>query len=176
MLPQLILVGGPTNLLVGCRRHKKIWADERDRVNCIIKLKDQMSFVEKLPVAIATQPIRLGYPTYFYTYSHFTVEEEIEKMSLRSSQECSPPCQGGGRGFKSHQGRLKIYGMVRKLEKRRSSDLRDCLWVRLPLMLLELTHASAGHWRAQVAVTHPLRLCRFDSCPMHFLYGPFVYR
>src|SRR5947209_20491103 len=24
-----------------------------------------------------------------------------------------------------------------------------------------------GHWRAQVAVTHPRPLCRFDSCPTH---------
>ncbi len=41
-------------------------------------------------------------------------------------------------------------------EKRRSSNLRDRLWVRLPPVLLELKqHASAGHWRAQVAVTHP---------------------
>jgi hypothetical protein len=30
--------------------------------------------------------------------------------------------------------------------------------VRVPLVLLE-QHASAGHWRAQVAVTHPLPSC-----------------
>ena len=30
-----------------------------------------------------------------------------------------------------------------------------CLWVRIPPVLLGTTHASAGHWRAQVAVTHP---------------------
>ena len=24
---------------------------------------------------------------------------------------------------------------------------------------------SAGHWRTQVAVTHPRLLCRFNSCP-----------
>jgi hypothetical protein len=28
-------------------------------------------------------------------------------------------------------------------------------------------NASAGHWRAQVAVTHPPPACRFDSCPTH---------
>ncbi len=46
-------------------------------------------------------------------------------------------------------------GAVGKRAKRRSSNLRDRLWVRLPPVLLE-QHASAGHWRAQVAVTHPL--------------------
>ncbi len=45
-------------------------------------------------------------------------------------------------------------GAVRKLAKRRSSNLRDCLWVQLPPVLLEQQHASAGHWRAHVAVTH----------------------
>ena len=29
-------------------------------------------------------------------------------------------------------------------------------------------HVSAGHWRAQVAVTHPQSLCRFNSCPTHW--------
>ena len=42
---------------------------------------------------------------------------------------------------------------VRKPVKRRSSNLRDRLWVRFPPVLLE-QHASAGHWRAHVAVTH----------------------
>lgn len=50
-------------------------------------------------------------------------------------------------------GTLK-FGMVRKLEKRRSLKLRDCLRVRLPPVLLLEKHALAGHWRAQVAVTH----------------------
>jgi hypothetical protein len=43
--------------------------------------------------------------------------------SSQSSPECSPPCQGGDRGFKSRQTRLN--GTVRKLEKRRSSNLRE---------------------------------------------------
>lgn len=77
-----------------------------------------------------------------------------ETKSSWSSLECSPPCQGGGRGFKSHRGRL--HGAVRKLAKRRSSNLRECLWVRLPPVLLDEKHASAGHWRAPVVVTHPL--------------------
>ena len=55
------------------------------------------------------------------------------------------------RGFKSHRGRL--FGTVRNPAKRRSSNLR-VLWVRLPPVLLE-QYASAEHWRAQVAVTHP---------------------
>ena len=42
---------------------------------------------------------------------------------------------------------------VRKPAKRPSSNLGDRLRVRLPPLRLE--HASAGHWRAQVAVTHP---------------------
>ena len=46
-------------------------------------------------------------------------------------------------------------GTVRKPVKRRSSNLRDRLWVRLPPVLLQ-QHASVGHWQAQVAVTHPL--------------------
>lgn len=42
----------------------------------------------------------------------------------------------------------------------RSAKLKPwCLWVRLPPVLLEQQHASAGHWRAQVAVTHPPRGC-----------------
>lgn len=65
------------------------------------------------------------------------------------------------------------------------------LWVQLPPLLIrrlacplpdgrgsELLklHVSAGHWRAQVAVTHPHLLCRFNSCPTHcgdrFATGP----
>ena len=49
--------------------------------------------------------------------------------SSRSSSECSPPCQGGDQGFKSPRGRF-------------SHDDTNSI-------------ASAGHWRAQVAVTHP---------------------
>jgi hypothetical protein len=49
--------------------------------------------------------------------------------------------------------RLVRNSAVRKLAKRRSSNLR-VLWVRLPPVLLE--HASVGHWQASVAVTHPL--------------------
>jgi hypothetical protein len=52
-----------------------------------------------------------------------------------SSLECSPLCQGGGHGFKSRWGGL--LGTVRKLVKRPSSNLGECLWVRLPPVLLE---------------------------------------
>src|SRR5262245_9017566 len=34
--------------------------------------------------------------------------EPITEMSSQSSPECSPPCQGGDRGFKSRRGRLGI--------------------------------------------------------------------
>ncbi len=70
-----------------------------------------------------------------------------------SSLECSPPCQGGGRRFKSDRGCL--HGAVRQLG--RATDFkRPWMWVRIPPVLLEQQHVSAGHWRAQVAVTHPL--------------------
>jgi hypothetical protein len=46
-------------------------------------------------------------------------------------------------------------GAVRKLVKRRSSNLRDRLWVRLPPVLLKQL-ASVGYWQAPVAVTHSL--------------------
>ncbi len=76
---------------------------------------------------------------------------ETKYMSSQSSQECSPPCHGGDRRFKSDRGRF--CSAVRKLAKRRSSNLRG-LWVRLPPVLLP--DASVGHWHASVAVTHPL--------------------
>ena len=44
-------------------------------------------------------------------------------LSSWSSLECSPACHAGDRGFKSHRGRFD--STVRKLEKRRSSNLRD---------------------------------------------------
>ena len=48
---------------------------------------------------------------------------------------------------------FRQHGAVRNLAKRRSSNLRG-LWVRLPPASLD-SFASAEHWRAQVAVTHP---------------------
>ena len=78
------------------------------------------------------------------------------KPVLVEQQECSPPCQGGGHGFKSHRGRL--HGTVRKPVKRRSSNLRDRLWVRFPPVLLE-QHALAGHWGAQLSVEQPPSGC-----------------
>ena len=41
--------------------------------------------------------------------------------------------------------------------ERRSSNLRGCGFDSLPCYLKQ--HASAGHWRAQVAVTHPPSGC-----------------
>ena len=72
---------------------------------------------------------------------------------------------------------------VRKPAKRPSSNLGDRLRVRLPPLRLE--HASAGHWRAQVAVTHPPpgnAGSGTDSAEEAELvaarrtHGPFVYR
>jgi hypothetical protein len=77
--------------------------------------------------------------------------ELLSHTSSQSSLECSPPCHGGDRRFKSDRGRLN--GAVCNLAKQRSSNLRG-MWVRLPPAPFTL-HASAGHWRAQVAVTHP---------------------
>src|SRR5438270_2245807 len=37
--------------------------------------------------------------------------EPVEQWSSWSSLECSPPCQGGGRGFKSHRGRFQPVGL-----------------------------------------------------------------
>ena len=75
--------------------------------------------------------------------------------------ECSPACHAGGRGFKSHRGRLIRHGAPIG----RAAKLKPWrLGVRIPLVLLNETHASAGHWRAAVfmetgAVTHPLPSC-----------------
>ena len=57
--------------------------------------------------------------------------------------------------------------------KRPSSNLGDRLWVQLPPVLLE--NASAGHWQAQVAVTHPRSAVQVQLLP-GALDGPFVYR
>ena len=50
------------------------------------------------------------------------------------------------RGFKSHRGRL--FGTVRNLAKRRSSNLR-VLWVRLPPVLLKKGLVDGGQWIAR---------------------------
>ena len=61
--------------------------------------------------------------------------------SSQSSLECSPPCHGGDRRFKSDRGRFD--SEVRKLAKRRSSNLRG-LWVRLPPVLLNMRRLGIG--------------------------------
>ena len=83
--------------------------------------------------------------------------------SSQSSPECSPPCHGGDRGFKSHRGRLQQLGTVRQPAERPSSNLGDCGFDSLPCYLKH--HASAGHWRAQVAVTHPPRAVQVRLLP-----------
>ena len=92
--------------------------------------------------------------------------ELLDHTSSRSSPECSPPCQGGDQGFKSPRGRFLTSRRGTQSGKAASTNdtflsegivgarnLRG-LWVRLPLASLT-SIASAGHWRAQVAVTHP---------------------
>ena len=93
------------------------------------------------------------------------------RTPLWSSPECSPPCHGGDRRFKSDRGRF--CSAVRKLAKRRSSNLR-VLRVRLPPELL----TCVGWALASLSGCNPpaFGLCRFNSCPAHFRYGPFVYR
>src|SRR5271167_2410572 len=61
-------------------------------------------------------------------------EPLIDDLPSWSSQECSRPCQGRGRGFESPRGRWN--GTVRKPAKRPSSNLGERLWVRLPPVLL----------------------------------------
>jgi len=82
--------------------------------------------------------------------------------SSQSSPECSPPCHGGDRRFKSDRGRFD--SAVRKLAKRRSSNLR-VVWVRLPPVLL----TCAGWALASLSGCNPpaFELCRFNSCPAH---------
>ena len=71
--------------------------------------------------------------------------------SSRSSLECSPPCQGGDVGSNPiGDADIARYAIWQSGE----AHTFVILWVRLPSLLLE-QHASAGHWRAQVAVTHP---------------------
>jgi hypothetical protein len=75
----------------------------------------------------------------------------------------------GGAGFD---------GMVRQPAERPSSNLGD-LWVRIPPVLVIVPDASAGHWRAQVAVTHPPS-GNAGSTParrtVRVSHGPLVYR
>ncbi len=70
------------------------------------------------------------------------------ELSSWSSQECSPPCHGGGRGFKSRWGRCLVLldGAVRNLGKRRSSELRDSVG-STPTRAIE-REARDGRWEA----------------------------
>ena len=60
-----------------------------------------------------------------------SIEGVLHNTSSRSSPECSPPCHGGDRGFKSRRGRSTTrHGtQTGKAAKLKSSRL---LWVRLP--------------------------------------------
>jgi hypothetical protein len=78
-------------------------------------------------------------------------------MPSWSSPECSPLCQGGGRGFKSHRGRWS--GTVREPAERPSSNLGE-LWVRLPPVLLD-------EWPVRLLVRSPVSQAgKVGSIPM----------
>ncbi len=117
----------------------------------------------------------------------------------RGVRPSPPPCHGGDRGFESHRGRFFFGRGTARYANRQSGeaqtfvtcgfDSHSChLWegeaaesllfrareraAQQELRPPGITHrkyASAGHWRAQVAVTHPpAGQCRFDSCPTHW--------
>jgi hypothetical protein len=107
---------------------------------------------------------------------HSRLEREMLRVRLPpepsitpswSSPECSPPCHGGDRGFKSRRGRWN--GTVRKPAKRPGSN-PGVLWVRLPPVLLA---AEFLGWCSSRRPVKPLpSSCeaeggRFDSFTTH---------
>lgn len=107
-------------------------------------------------------------------------------LSSWSSQECSLACHARGRRFKSDRGRFigvfhvakveqpephvggggRYSGAIRKPEKRRSSNLRDCLWVRLPLVPLQ------GWWSSRLPVKQLSEKKRGGRREVRFLHYP----
>ena len=87
-----------------------------------------------------------------------------------SSLECSPPCHGGGRRFKSDRGCLN--GAVRQLG--RATDFkRPWMWVRLPPVLLN------GSCSSRLPVKQLSQKKRGGRREVQFLHdpltnGPFV--
>ena len=92
----------------------------------------------------------------------------LQHSSPWSSQECSPACHAGGRGFKSRRGRFREHGVVRKQAKRPSSNLGE-LSVRLRPAPLEEQITCVGWALASSSGRNPpaFGLCRFNSCPTH---------
>jgi hypothetical protein len=94
-----------------------------------------------------------------------------------SSLECSPACHAGDHGFKSRRGRLeegrrlealgcrvRNFSSSYSLRPAASPAARYANWQSGQAQILvtagstpacAICFASAGHWRAQVAVTHP---------------------
>ena len=103
-------------------------------------------------------------------------------MPSRSSQEYSPPCQGGDHGFKSHRGRCENSGdgTIRKPAKRPSSNLGE-LWVRLPLVPVTFEKTKKDRVVLLTAACKAVAMnCgavgeRFDSFITQFASGSVVY-
>jgi hypothetical protein len=80
-----------------------------------------------------------------------------------SSLECSPPCHGGGHGFKSHRGRStaryanRQSGQAQTLVIDCGFNSHPCYWKCVGWALASLSGCNPP------AET----LCRFNSCPTH---------
>src|SRR5947209_6223275 len=64
-----------------------------------------------------------------------------EHLPSQSSLECSSPCHGEDRGFKSHRGRFYA-----EYANRQSGQAQTLASLRVRLPPLRLKFASAGHW------------------------------
>ena len=116
-------------------------------------------------------------------------------MPSRSSPECSPPCQGGDRGFKSHRGRwMDRKRTVRKRVKQSRPPVELCpnlgaLWDRLAIQnsrtstesKIENPKSKIRGWCSSRRSVKPLPSSgeavggRFDSFITQLHVGPVVY-
>jgi hypothetical protein len=80
----------------------------------------------------------------------------------------------GARGPNPVEGAFDRHGAVRKSAKRPSSNLGDCGFdSRLRHLRTCVGWASVSPTACKAAA---FGMCRFNSCPAHSRYGPFVYR
>ncbi len=88
--------------------------------------------------------------------ARYLVVEKSEESPLRSSLECSPPCQGGDRGFESHRGRYQrdlTFWMDRRVAEwqTRGSQTpvptQSGVGVQLSLRRLESFSSSSREWQ-----------------------------